>query len=309
MSELSAQINRPTGDEYLLAPSAHVLTPGTPSVPEVKGLKIAGRSKGVSKVSDAGVVLLGEAHTDSLDDILISRLISSTARPGDVVLIEGIPSMRRVNKTTAYQTSQITQSVLVYGWDNITLRDKGAANVRKLISMAERLEQDVLTPQQRINLDRQFWALKRATDKTVINERNKSLMETIQKIRKKHPGAVIFVIGGSRHFTEDPALTAQLDRQKIPYMKLIAPEASPDFERTKEYFNGKSGQAPETKKHILTIRYPDGRIDELGQDWFTAKGAIKPGDVVFSDPNTGTESDRERLKLRPGVPYKVLKVD
>lgn len=209
-------------------------------------LQIAGKSQGVSTPLDADVIFLGDVHTQVMDDFVTTDFINANAKPGDVILVEAVPSMQQIDKSASMSTDQVKPDVRVYGWDNMALNNEAAAGVRRLIALNDEMEKEGLSMPERVELERQFWGMKRTLDKIAITDRNKSLADTIKSARETHPGARIFVVGGSLHFTRDPLLLKSVEDAGLHYMTLIPTGMQNSEDETRRYFMGEEAGTSET---------------------------------------------------------------
>lgn len=216
---------------------------------------------GKTEILDAKVICLGENHADDTHHRHIIQLINSTAKDGDLLLVEGLEAGQEVEKESwQHQRANslaslfdnqeeaisfleslpsLSKNVRVIGWDNIAVHNNPETDPKKEMQ----IHADITQAQQTGNWEklvtlenqRELLYKKMLSD---LTKRNKSLVDTIDIMRSNFQDKRIFVIGGGDHFTKDPTLIEKLEKQ--PYIALqpiyeISPEQA--IKRAHKYTN------------------------------------------------------------------------
>lgn len=176
-------------------------------------------------LEQAQIILLGNTHTFIEHKIWIADLIKEQASPGDYVLLEGLESMEAVEPKNSSYTLGLSEGVKVVGWDDMrdhSLTGEILAEIyllnEEMRALRERLQEEGATQAEAervIHISKRLSELNQEFYDVAVVDRNKSLVETIEIIREKSPGARVFVVAGSLHLTEPEVLQAYLDQHSF----------------------------------------------------------------------------------------------
>lgn len=278
-----------------------------------------------SDINKAEIICFGDEHTSFRDDISVTDTINTLAKDGDIILVEGKPSGKEIDKNECIHTDGIKANVIVMGWDDIQLRDQSASMVRQMMDTNDKYEKAKSEGNLEeatgygIILDK----LMQSTDNIAIYQRNQCLINTIQKV--KFTGKHIFIICGSNHYDEQ-LLVKFLSGYK--YCVLIPKGSKADYNDAVRYFNGGGtsiNQGDDNKSaitanitlgenynhhnnKIITIKLSDGSLYCLGDNWFLNGRNAKVGDLIYIDPEAGTDQDREGLSVKGILVNNVYKI-
>ncbi len=190
---------------------------------------------GNSTLTKAKVIALGDVHQSPFNAAAIVDFVNQYGRKGDIVLVEGLGQMKTI---TADKTPfiGIKSELKLLGWDNIEALRDSHFMVKRLLRLNQEIEVEK-DPVRHDQLVEKFEVMSRIHDKTSIQKRNQSLLETLELVQSEITGEQrVFVIAGSRHFSADPVLMEGL--AGFPYLCLM-PRYSPtgDLGATESYFN------------------------------------------------------------------------
>ena len=180
------------------------------------------RVGGNRSITTAKVIALGEIHGDHNHVEIIGEFIRKFARKGDIVLLEGVGRDKEVFKgeSSTHERYQLPTSVRAIGWDNLELHARVTNMYKENFAIYGQMKaaKDSKDYELFDTLYEMHQELNNEINDVGLRQRNISLKNQLRLIHLFYPNNRIFIIGGRRHFTQDPTLIKEF--QKYPYIIL-----------------------------------------------------------------------------------------
>ena len=161
--------------------------------------------KGNIPLPDARLVFLGDTHHENVGiGLSISQFLTTEVKNGDVVLLEGTESGKKVDTTSNMLLNKLGSGATIIGWDDMQAHQKGDRLYNQLDQL--RREYDVATSNvEKIVLGEKYSQLQKTIKEVVIEKRNLSLTKTLKSLKLDDPNTKIrcFVVLGENHLTKD----------------------------------------------------------------------------------------------------------
>ncbi len=148
----------------------------------------------VEGLRDAQIIFLGETHTEKWHRPWAKSLITRyRSGQGDIVLIEGIQSLRKTKSKFEIE------NVKCFGWDDDYWYFKALKYVKLRVDLINKYEESNPSSKWSEN-DIEAWKTINGSYLECNKARDKSMVATLNKIMPRlRPGQKVFVISGSSH--------------------------------------------------------------------------------------------------------------
>jgi len=160
------------------------------------------RIGGNTKLGEAQVILLGEAHILQHSRNIVDFINTTYAKKGGIVLVEGVEANEQIdNRACARALAKsvggiskdlrLKNNFVIWGWDNMKVHE---AQSRALESHKKCLNEDRIDFEMAEKWQKIICGL--------LEKREGKMLETINNVRDKFPNTRLFIITGYDHITE-----------------------------------------------------------------------------------------------------------
>lgn len=258
-------------------------------------INILASSKGIESsangVMDAKLVFIGESHNDLQHIINGPAIVECASSSGDIVLVEGTPSCE--TKTM----HGYSDKVLVLGWDiSKEVFNQGVVKLSEYGKLKQQYDKACAEKDEEKIKELDPVLTKLTTEiLNAIEQRNQSLISTINVVKDRYPGRKVFIPLGALHL-RDESVQNFLGETKSSYIVLESKPSGKTICTVEEaYIQDNSFVARSNR--VLIIKLTNGTKTALCGDWFINGNSAKVGNSVILNPDL---TDPSRTSLQNG---------